>query len=284
MNSNTLKEYLRRIVRYISERILLRNIVLAFLIIIFGLLIVLGALKIYTRHGHDLSVPDFTGFTLEDAILYATERDLRIEVLDSVYLDDFERGTVVDQHPIPGFKVKKSRKIFLTMNAVNAEKVAMPDLVELTARQARARLESVGLNTGEITYEPDIGINIVLAQKINGVNVTPGDSIVKGLAIDLVLGKGLSDEETAVPKLVGLSLDEAKILASDMFLTIGAVVPDATLLTEEDEAVAQIFRQQPQPGRENMLPLGSSIDVWLTLDSVKIEESVQLIDSLLMME
>lgn len=284
MNSNTLKEYLRRIVRYISERILLRNIVLAFLIIIFGLLIVLGALKIYTRHGHDLSVPDFTGFTLEDAILYATERDLRIEVLDSVYLDDFERGTVVDQHPIPGFKVKKSRKIFLTMNAVNAEKVAMPDLVELTARQARARLESVGLNTGEITYEPDIGINIVLAQKINGVNVPPGDSIVKGLAIDLVLGKGLSDEETAVPKLVGLSLDEAKILASDMFLTIGAVVPDATLLTEEDEAVAQIFRQQPQPGRENMLPLGSSIDVWLTLDSVKIEESVQLIDSLLMME
>jgi len=283
MDSSKIKEYLLRIVRYISERILLRNLVLAFLICVFGLLIVLGALKIYTRHGHDLSVPDFTGFTLEDAIRYATERDLRIEVFDSVYLDDYERGTVVDQHPAPAFKVKKNRKIFLTMNAVNAERVAMPDLVELTARQARSRLESVGLNTGEITYEPDIGINIVLAQKVNGTNVRPGDSIIKGTAIDLVLGKGLSDEETGVPKLVGLTLDQAKILASDMFLTIGAVVPDATLLTEEDETVAQVFRQQPQPGPENLLPLGSSIDIWLTLDTVKIQESVQLIDSLLLM-
>lgn len=282
MNFNTFLNSTKRIINYISRRILLRNIVLSVLILLVGLFLVLQSLKIYTRHNNNLSVPNFTGFTLEEALNYATIRDLRIEVSDSVYLNEYERGTVVDQHPKPDFKVKKNRKIFLTMNAVNPERVVMPDLVELTARQARARLESFGLKTGEISYEPDIGINIVLAQKINGMDILPGDSIIKGSAIDLILGKGLSDEVTVVPKLVGHKLDEAKIIASDMFLSIGAVVSDATLLTEEDKDSAQIFRQEPAPGREFMLPLGSSIDVWITLDTTKVQEAVQLIDSLLL--
>jgi len=40
------------------------------------------------------------------------------------------------------------------------EKVAMPDLVDLTFRQAGAKLESFGLKVGHITYEPNMGINM----------------------------------------------------------------------------------------------------------------------------
>ncbi|MBN2480510.1 MAG: PASTA domain-containing protein [Bacteroidales bacterium] len=278
---NTVRHYIKSIIQYISERIVLRNLIFAFLILIAGVFLILQILKIYTRHKQNLSVPDFTGLTLEEASDAALNRDLRIEVFDSVYLSDFERGTVVDQHPAPAFKVKKNRKIFLTMNAVNPEKIVMPDLVALTFRQARSRLESFGLKTGDITYEPNIGVNVVLAQKVNGVNVIPGDSIIKGASIDLVLGQGLSEQQTGVPKLVGLTLEEAKIMASDRFLTIGAVVPDATIVTEEDEAVAKVFRQVPGPGPESTLALGSSIDIWLTLDSIKVQESIQIIDSLL---
>ncbi len=258
---------IKELIRYIENHIVLRNIVLAFLILIFGTTIIMQLLKIVTRHNQNLSVPDFSGLSLEEAAQSAKSRDLRIEVFDSVFLTDYERGTVVEQHPKAGFKVKKNRKIFLTMNAINAERVSMPDLVDLTFIQARAKLESFGLKIGHISYEPNIGQNMVLAQKMHGHTVIPGDSIVKGAKIDLVLGKGLSDEQSAIPNLVGLRLEAANILASDRFLSVGAAVRDESVVTTDDEQMAIIYRQKPEPGLT--LPMGSSIDVWITLDSTK---------------
>lgn len=260
----------RSVLQYIEERILLRNLILAFLILIFGTTIIMQILKITTRHNHNLSVPDFAGMTLDEATLSAGNRNLRIEVFDSVFLSDFERGTVVEQHPRAGFMVKKNRKIFLTMNAMSPDMVAMPNLVDLTFIQARAKLESFGLKVGKISYEPDMGINLVLAQKQDGRKLVPGDSVVKGAKIDLVLGKGLSDEETAVPDLVGLSLEAANISASDRFLSIGAAVKDQSVISAEDELKALVYRQRPESGQGITLPMGSAIDVWITVDSTKV--------------
>jgi beta-lactam-binding protein with PASTA domain len=270
MNIDQVIARIRSIIRYIEERIVLRNIVLAFLILFFGTTIIMQLLKLYTRHNHDLSVPDFAGLTLYDALEVARKRDLRVEVFDSVFLADFEKGTVVEQHPRAGFMVKKNRKIFLTMNAINPEKVAMPNLVDLTFRQAGAKLESFGLKIGRISYEPDMGINVVLAQLMNGQKLIPGDSVVKGARVDLILGKGLSDERAAVPNLLGLTLEDANILASDRFLSLGAAVHDQSIITGEDEQKAIIFKQKPASGNGMTLPMGSAIDVWITLDSTKV--------------
>jgi len=166
--------------------------------------------------------------------------------------------------------VKRNRKIFLTMNAMNPERVPMPDLISLTFRQATARLETYSLKVGEVTYEPDIGINLVLQQKVSGKEILPGDSISKGSFIDLVLGKGLSDEMTSVPVLTGLKLEEARIMAADRFLRIGGILTDNTIINEEDRINAWIYQQRPDTGSNAMLPLGSSIDIWITLDSTKI--------------
>jgi len=272
------QQRIKIIVQYIEERILLRNIILASLILLFGTVFIMQVLKLATRHNNNLSVPDFEGLTLEEASSAAGNRNLRVEVFDSVFLADFERGTVVEQHPRAGFMVKKNRKIFLTMNAMNPERVAIPNLVDLTFIQARAKIESFGLKVGRISYEPDMGLNMVLAQRINGRQLIPGDSVVKGAKIDLVLGKGLSDERTGVPDLVGLSLEAANILASDRFLSIGAAVRDQSISTDDDEIKALVFRQRPEPG--GSLPLGSAIDVWITLDSTKVPTFEQTRDSL----
>jgi len=164
------------------------------------------------------------------------------------------------------------------MNAMNPERVAMPNLVDLTFIQARAKIESFGLKIGRISYEPDMGQNMVLAQKMGGSKLIPGDSVVKGAKIDLVLGKGLSDEQTAVPDLVGLSLEAANILASDRFLSVGAAVRDQSIITSEDEQAAIVYRQKPEQGAT--LPMGSAIDVWITLDSARAPVFSHLKDSL----
>jgi len=123
-----------------------------------------------------------------------------------------------------------------------------------------------------------MGLNMVLAQRTNGKNLIPGDSVVKGVKIDLVLGKGLSDEQTDIPNLVGLSLEAANIMASERFLSIGAAVRDQSITTDEDELNAVVFRQRPQPG--GTLPMGAAIDVWITMDSTKIPAFNQSRDSL----
>lgn len=270
MNLDKLIARIRILIRTIEERIVLRNIVLAFLILIFGIIFIMQLLKLYTRHNHDLSVPDFTGLSLTDAAEVAGRNDLKVVVFDSVFLADFERGAVVEQHPRAGFMVKKNRKVFLTMNAMNPEKIAMPNLVDLTFRQARDKIESFGLKLGRISYEPDMGQNMVLAQQLNGRNLIPGDSIAKGAKVDLVLGKGLSDERSAVPNLVGLSLEAANLIASERFLSLGAAVYDQSIVTTEDEAKAIIFKQKPAAGSGITLPMGSDIAVWITLDSTKV--------------
>src|SRR5512147_2815047 len=121
MSTDNMMSKIRNLIQYIEERIVLRNLVLAFLIVIFGMTIIMQVLRIYTRHNHDLSVPDLSGLTFADAMKTAAEKDMRVEIFDSVFMSDMEKGTVVMQHPEAGQKVKKNRKIFLTMNAVNPE-------------------------------------------------------------------------------------------------------------------------------------------------------------------
>lgn len=265
--------------RYTVERIFLRNIVLAFLIVVVGTFIIMTMLKLYTRHSEELPVPDMHGLTLDEAIDKTTGRDLQVVVFDSVFLTEKEPGTVVDQHPKAGFKVKRNRKIFLTMNAMNPELVALPNLVDLTFRQATAKLKSFGLNVGEVTYEPDIAINMVLRQKVRGKDISPGDSVRKGSYIELVLGRGLSDEVATLPDLVGLRLEAAKIRAADRFFRIGGILTDNTVTPEEDRESAWIYQQRPESGPESTLPLGSSIDVWITMDSTKVPGSDSIISN-----
>ena len=270
MNVEQLISGVKKIYQYIVQRIFLRNLLLAFLIVIVGTFIIMLILKLYTRHSEELSVPDLRGLTLEEAISAATSKQLQVVLFDSVFLTDFERGTIVEHHPKAGRKVKRNRKIFLTMNAMHPERVPMPDLISLTFRQATARLETFNLKVGEVTYEPDIGINLVLQQKLNGKDLPPGDSVNKGSSIDLVLGKGLSNELSSIPVLTGLKLEEAKIKAADRFLRIGGILDDNTIVSEEDRINAWIYQQRPENGPDARLPLGSSIDVWITLDSTKI--------------
>ena len=273
MNSEKLISVVKKVYRFIMEHILLRNLILAFLILIAGTFIIMFILKIYTRHNEELTVPDLRGLTLEEAKAKAESKQLQIVVFDSVFLTDFERGTVAEHHPKTGFKVKRNRKIFLTMNAMNPERVPMPDLISLTFRQATARLESSSLKVGELFYEPDIGINLVLQQRFHGKDILPGDSISKGSRIDLVLGKGLSDESSAVPDLVGLKMEEARIRAADRFLRIGGILDDNTITSEEDRIKAWIYQQRPESSPNVMLPMGSSIDIWITMDSTKVPVS-----------
>jgi beta-lactam-binding protein with PASTA domain len=224
-------------------------------------------LRIYTHHGQTITVPDLTALTTEEVGDVTTSRQLRYEVVDSVFSDELPRGTVLKQNPRANSKVKKNRKIFLTMNAVNPEMISMPALVGLSNRQARLALQNSGLILGDISYQPDYARNNVLQQMHNGSVINEGTEITKGTVIDLVLGMGPSSETTRIPDLIGVGLEAATDMIADYYLNIGAITYDQSMKNAEDSSAAFIWRQYPEFEEFSRLNMGMEVDIWLSIDS-----------------
>lgn len=258
--------------RFLISKVFLKNL---FYAIVFFVFIVLGTLlwlHLYTHHGMARPVPDFTGKTLEEIENTAREHKLRYKIVDSVYTNAVDKGSVYEQNPKSGFKVKKWRTVFLTLNAFNPEMVKMPNLVGFTYRQAKAILETTGLKIGMLSYVPDIAINNVLEQKFKGEAIEEDELIEKGSSIDLILGKGPSNETTLAPNLISFTMEVARQKILNVSLNLGAFIFDETVKDQEDSLNAFVWKQNPEFNVKNPVQLGSPVYIWLTTDSAKLPQ------------
>lgn len=255
---------------FFLSKIFLKNIGLAAIILIVVITILLLWLNIYTRHGQAKPVPDFFGLTIQETDALAKKSKMKYQIIDSVYTTLVLRGCVAEQNPKPGFKVKKWRSISLTINAFRPELVAMPDLINLPLRQANSLIESSGLVIGKKSYKPDLSIDVVLSQLHNGKEIASGDSLVKGSIVDLVLGKGYSNQTTSVPDLLGMTLEEATDRINGTSLNLGAYNFDNSIITTDDSLKAFVYMQKPEFIEDATIQYGRFMYLWLTLDSLKL--------------
>jgi len=262
---------------FILSKVFVKNLGFAIAIVVGVVIILLIWMNLYTRHGQARPVPDFYGLTMEQAATVAKKNKLKYQVIDSVYTTLVPRGCVAEQNPKPGFKVKKWRNVILTINAFNPEMVAVPNLVNLPIRQAKAMIESSGLMLGQLRYKPDLSINVVIEQLYKGKNVAEGDSLQKGSVVDLVLGKGLNNQRTSVPYLLGMHLDPAKNKIIVSSLNLGTYIYDNSIITGKDSLNAFVYKQNPEYRPDATLQLGSDIYLWLTVDSAKLSVDSTLI-------
>ena len=255
---------------FIFSKLFARHFGLAVAIIAGGILVLLIWMNFYTRHGQARPVPDFYGLTLEETAKLAKKSKLKYQIIDSVYTNAVPRGCIAEQNPYPGFKVKKWRNIILTINAFHPEMVAMPNLIDLPKRQAILVIQGAGLEMGMLKYRPDLSVDVVIEQQLNGKKIAAGDSIQKGAVIDLVLGKGLSNQRTPVPELIGYNFESAKNRILSSSLNLGAFIFDNSVINESDSSKAFVYKQNPEYNEESSLQLGSAVYIWLTTDSTKL--------------
>jgi len=266
--------------KFLISKVFLKNLGIAIGVIILLLIGTFIILNAYTLHGITQPVPDCTGLVQEQFEELLEEKDFRFNIIDSVHVDGFTPGAVVEQIPKAGSQVKKDRTIHFTINAYSAEKVQVPNLTSYSLRSAKAILESYGLKAGQLIYIPSEYTNEVLGQHYMGKAIEPGTSVEKGSVIDLLLGQGLSDKKTNIPDLTGLAAEEARHFLVSVSLNLGATIYDSTVITQDDSLFAFIWQQRPIPEPGSRIPLGSSIDVWLSTDSSKIMPDTLTVDSL----
>lgn len=259
--ANSLFEYIRT--KTFFKHTLFALITL--IVLMFGLLQFVNS---FTDHGEFIEVPDFSGIKTNDIDKFVADKLIRYQIIDSVYNEEMPRGVVIEQTPSPEFHVKENRTIYLTVNAVLPPQIKMPNLVDASLRQATALLESYGLKLGNISYVPDYAQNAVLEQRYKGRKIVPGSSLARGSVINLVLGKGVSDEEVSIPYVIGQTRKQALEAINLAMLSVGAEVFNEKV---NDSSAVFVYRQTPMPSGEKLIKSGSAIDLFYTSDEDKVK-------------
>jgi beta-lactam-binding protein with PASTA domain len=164
---------------FITSRTFLKNILLLLVLLVLGFFIIKGFMNFYTHHGQSIAVPNLVGLKITNLKSVLEPHNFNFKVVDSLYDADKAPGAVLDQDPASDSKVKEGRTIYLTINSTLPPDVRMPDLIDVSSRQAEAILQSFGLVTGEITYRSDMAKNAVLEQRYKNAIIKPGIMIPK---------------------------------------------------------------------------------------------------------
>ena len=162
------------------------------------------SLDFYTRHDSKIQVPNLVKLNPIEAEEKLSSLGLRMVINDTVYLETFKPGVVTEQLPESNEFVKENRTVYITVNATTRPKVSMPKLVDCSLNLAKALIKNAGLTLGQISYSyGEMGHNLVVSQKIGGISIEPGQKILKGTKVDLVV----IDDQKAAPSDT-LAVDE----------------------------------------------------------------------------
>ena len=149
------------------------------------------SVKIYTKHNRYIEVPSLSGLNIEDANKILKKKKLKFEVLDSSkYFSETPVNSILSQIPDAGEFVKKNRKIYLNVNPSDYQKVSIPNIIQITKRNAESILNALGFEVSGFQYVDNIGKNMVLEVLYNGEKMNIGDAIARGSKLELILGNG----------------------------------------------------------------------------------------------
>jgi len=246
------------------------NVGVAILSVIVLTIIVLFSLKFFTKHGEQVAVPDVTGLYVEEADVLLRKQDLSYQVVDSVYVRDKLQGEILEQIPRAESNVKTGRTIYLTINSKSDKMIILPQIQNVSYRQARATLEAIGFVVSNIEYKPSEFPDLVMGIRVGQTPVRAGDRLRAGASVVLIVGSKTQGETAVAPDLIGFTQSAAEQLILQNNFVVGSVDFDVPPTNEADKANYFVYRQSPEP--TTSYELGRRINIWLTKDADKMSE------------
>ncbi len=263
---------------FLKEKKFYLNLLIIILLSVVLLWLTFKLLNSYTRHDKVYTMPDFVGQDFKQ-VKHEHSRDFNFILIDSVYPKGQQPGSIYQQDPLPGSKIKRGRNVYAIIVAVTPEKTTMPNVKGISLREAIGRLESSGLDVDHLEYVTYDYKNNVIDQYYLGAPIAQGTELVKGSKIMLRVGIGSDKSNVKVPNLIGKSADETKKLLNLAGLNIGVE-------THEDNDSIQylcVRRMSPGPSSGAVKP-GTYVDVWYhssrTMDFKKEMKELMREDSL----
>lgn len=212
-------------------------------------------LEMHTNHGKEIVVPNVVNKSVHDAIKILDDSGLSYEVDSFKFDPKFKPFQVLQIYPAAGSRVKDGRSIVMKVNPRTYAQVSVPDVLDRYKGLAFRQLEQVGLKIGDTLYEPSIQRDAVLRMMYNGSTLKPGALLPRFSTIDLVIGAG-PRRNISVPNLVGLTVQEAKLIIAQNLFEIGLVEHEDGGGDESDIVYYQ------DPAAFDVRDQGMQIDIW----------------------
>ncbi len=175
-----------------------------------------STIEVYVSSGpEEIEVPPVVGQTRAEAERLITEAGLSIGQVTERADATFAEGIVVEQDPPQGARVGADAPVNLVVST-GPETVIVPNLVNLSERDATAQLQSLGLLVRvQDEHSDEVARDLVIrSDPVADSEVQLGDTVL------IVVSQGPAPVE--VPDLVGLSQAEAEAALAELGLTMVA--------------------------------------------------------------
>ncbi len=190
---------MRNFLKFLTSRQFLIQLGLAGVALVLLVIVVMQWLKSSTNHGEFVEVPDLAKLSVTEMREVLDASELRYEVVDSANFNpEYPRFSIIEQNPPAGSKVKENRKIYVTVNPSGYKKITVPDIIQVTRRNATSMLRAVGLDVDEVTYIDELGKDMVYRIRYQGKYIKPGDKLPRTSKIELVCGNGTVGNEARI--------------------------------------------------------------------------------------
>ena len=171
-------------------RLLFINLVAMAVVVVAAVLITFRWMDNYTEHGVAVKVPDITGMQEQEAIAALAEHRLVGVASDYVFVKGVPAGEITAQRPAAEAKVKRGRKIYLTVSSGKHPMIAIPDIIDnCSLREAESRLRAAGFKlTPHDTISGDL--DWVYGIRYSDRELQNYEQVPEGAELTIVVGGG----------------------------------------------------------------------------------------------
>ncbi|MEA5074098.1 MAG: Stk1 family PASTA domain-containing Ser/Thr kinase [Eubacterium aggregans] len=188
----------------------------------------------------NVTVPDVTNMTKEQATTALNNLKLTLEVEKEVYSSTVDAGKIVSQNPTAGSTSQEGKTIKVSISK-GSQSVGVPSVIGLSENDAITAIEGAKLAVGEIQREFNSDYSTGTVFK---VSPGEGSQVAEKSKVTLYVSKG--PDVVNVPGIVGLAKSDADSRIQANGLSVGTV-------TEEHSstyATGVVIRQSPSEGTQ----------------------------------
>jgi beta-lactam-binding protein with PASTA domain len=171
-------------------------------------------------HGHEVTIPNFSGMTVAEASTAALKAGLDLNIENKFYSTTVPAGRMLSQAPAAGSSVRHGWQVRVT-ESLGPQQVTIPDVSGQPEREASLNLRRDSLDLGTLAHidapgDPDM----VLAQ------TPPPNAGVDQPRVSLLLSSTASGASSAIvmPSFLGMSYAAASHSASALGLRVASIV------------------------------------------------------------
>ena len=182
-----------------------------------------------------VTVPSLTGKIFNAAQKEASEQDLYIKIVDTVFSSKYTKDQIISQDPQSGSQVKAGTTVNVVVS-LGIESVYVPDVQYRNEQDARNMLGDKNLNVTVLNEESrDVSPGCVIRQE-----PAAGTSVPAGTTVTVYVSSGYT---TSVPKVTGMEESEAREA-----VTSADLVPNVCYESSSTVNSGYVIRQTPAAG------------------------------------